>query len=105
MKRQRKRNPMTIRYVLLGIVLLIGEIGGLIVGSASIFEMVTLDLIVFVPIIIKRFKYNTDLGNMVIEGFILGAIWLAIWVAAIYISKDNPLLNKIVSWPIGVWGI
>lgn len=64
MKRQRKRNPMTIRYVLLGIVLLIGEIGGLIVGSASIFEMVTLDLIVFVPIIIKRFKYNTDLGNI-----------------------------------------
>ena len=105
MKRQRKRNPMTIRYVLLGIVLLIGEIGGLIVGSASIFEMVTLDLIVFVPIIIKRFKYNTDLGNMLTEGFILGAIWLAIWVAAIYISKDNPLLNKIVSWPMGVWGI
>ena len=57
MKRQRKRNPMTIRYVLLGIVLLIGEIGGLIVGSASIFEMVTLDLIVFVPIIIKRFNH------------------------------------------------
>ena len=55
MKRQRKRNPMTIRYVLLGIVLLIGEIGGLIVGSASIFEMVTLDLILFVPIFIKRF--------------------------------------------------
>ena len=80
MKRQRKRNPMTIRYVLLGIVLLIGEIGGLIVGSASIFEMVTLDLIVFVPIIIKRFKYNTDLGNMLIEGFILGAIWLAICI-------------------------
>ena len=105
MKRQRKRNPMTIRYVLLGIVLLIGEIGGLIVGSASIFEMVTLDLILFAPIIIKRFKYNTDHGNMLIEGFIRGAIWLAIWVAAIYISKDNPLLNKIVSWPMGVWGI
>ena len=105
MKRQWKRFPLSIRYVLLGIVLLIGEIGGLIVGSASIFEMVTLDLIVFVPIIIKRFKYNTDLGNMLIEGFILGAIWLAIWVAAIYISKDNPLLDKIVSWPMGVWGI
>ena len=105
MKRQRKRNPMTIRYMLLGIVLLIGEIGGLIVGSASIFEMVTLDLIVFVPIIIKRFKYNTDLGNMLREGFILGAILLAIGVAAIYISKDNPLLDKIVSWPMGVWGI
>ena len=43
--------------------------------------------------------------DMLIEGFIRGAIWLAIWVAAIYISKDNPLLNKIVSWPIGVWGI
>ena len=93
------------RYVLICITIIIGEIGGLIVGSASIFEMVTLDLILFAPIIIKRFKYNTDLGNMLIEGFIRGAIWLALWVAAIYISKDNPLLNKIVSWPMGVWGI
>ncbi len=105
MKRQRKRNPMTIRYVLICIAILIPQIVGIIGNSGSIFEMVTLDLVLFVSIFIKRFKYNTDLGNMLIEGFIRGAIWLAIWVAAIYISKDNPLLNKIVSWPIGVWGI
>lgn len=105
MKRQRKDISKNTKYLLLFITLLISEIGGLIVGSASIFEMVTLDLILLVPIIIKRFKYNTDLGNMLIEGFIRGAIWIAIWVAAIYISKDNPLLDKIVSWPMGVWGI
>lgn len=105
MKRQRKDISKNTKYILVCIALLIGEIGGLIVGSASIFEMVTLDLILLVPIIIKRFKYNTDLGNMLIEGFIRGAIWIAIWVAAIYISKDNPLLDKIVSWPMGVWGI
>lgn len=91
--------------MLICIAILIPQIVGIIGNSGSIFEMVTLDLILFVPIFIKRFKYNTDLGNMLIEGFIRGAIWLAIWVAAIYISKDNPLLNKIVSWPMGVWGI
>ena len=67
MKRQRKRNPMTIRYVLICIAILIPQIVGIIGNSGSIFEMVTLDLILFVPIFIKRFKYNTDLGNMLIE--------------------------------------
>ena len=99
MKRQRKRNPMTIRYVLLGIVLLIGEIGGLIVGSASIFEMVTLDLIVFVPIIIKRFKYDTDLGAMLIAGFIRTAIWAVAFVGGVYLVRNNPLIYKILLWP------
>lgn len=101
MKRQRKRNPMTIRYVLICIAILIPQIAGIIGNSGSIFEMVTLDLILFAPIIIKRFKYNTDLGNMLIEGFIRGAIWLAIYVAMIYISRGNPLLVKIVDWPLG----
>ena len=100
MKRQRKRNPMTIRYVLLGIVLLICEIGGLIVGSASIFEMVTLDLILLVPIIIKRFKYDTDLGAMLIEGFIRTAIWAVAFVGGVYLVRNNPLIYKILIWPV-----
>lgn len=99
MKRQRKRNPMTIRYVLLCIVLLIGEIGGIVTKSASVIELVSLDLVVLAPILIKRFKYDTDLGAMLIEGFIRTAIWAVAFVGGVYLVRNNPLIYKILLWP------
>ena len=101
MKKQRKGITKSTKYILVCIAIIISEIGGIIVRSASIFEIIALNLIVFVPILIKKYKYETDFGIMLIGGLIRGAIWLAVWVAMIYISKDNPLLDKIVSWPIG----
>ena len=101
MKKQRKGITKSTKYILVCIAIIISEIGGIIVRSASIFEVIALNLIVFVPILIKKYKYETDFGTILIGGLIRGAIWLAVWVAMIYISKDNPLLDKIVSWPIG----
>lgn len=100
MKRQHKEISKNFKYVLVCLALIIGEAGGIIVKSASVFSMVTLNLIVFVPIFVKRYKYDTDLGNMMVGGLIRGAIWFGLWVASIYISRGYPLLEKIVDWPL-----
>ena len=99
MKRQRKRNPMTMRYVLLCIALLIGEIGSIVTKSASVFELVSLDLVVLAPILIKRFKYDTDLGAMLIEGFIRTAIWAVAFIGGACLFETDSLIFKILLWP------
>ena len=79
--------------------LLIGEIGSIVTKSASVIELVSLDLFVFAPIIIKRFKYDTDLGAMLIAGFIRTAIWAVAFVGGVYLVRNNPLIYKILLWP------
>lgn len=101
MKRQRKEISKNFKYVLVCLALIVGEVVGIIGRSASVFTIVTLDLIVFVPIFIKRYKYDTDLGDMMVGGLIRAAIWTALWIASLYISRGHPLLEKIVGWPLG----
>ena len=56
MKRQRKDISKNTKYILVCIALLIGEIGSIVTKSASVIELVSLDLVVLAPILIKRFK-------------------------------------------------
>ena len=68
MKRQRKDISKNTKYLLLFITLLIGEIGSIVTKSASVIELVSLDLVVLAPILIKRFKYDTDPGRYANRG-------------------------------------
>ncbi len=100
MKRQRKEISKNFKYVLVCLALIVGELGGVLTSSATLFEVVSLDLIVFVPIFIKRYKYNTDMGSMMISGLIRTAIWTALWAGMAFLSRYNPVVDKIVGWPI-----
>ena len=44
-----------------------------------------LDLIVVIPILIKRYKYDIDLGTMLVEGLLRAAIWAAIFLGAAFL--------------------
>ena len=100
MKRQRKEISKNFKYVLVCLALIVGELGGVLTSSATLFEVVSLDLIVFVPIFIKRYRYNTDMGSMMISGLIRTAIWTALWASMAFLSRYNPVVDKIVGWPI-----
>ena len=100
MKIQRKKISKNFKYVLVCLALIVGELGGVLTSSATLFEVVSLDLIVFVPIFIKRYKYNTDMGSMMISGLIRTAIWTALWAGMAFLSRYNPVVDKIVGWPI-----
>lgn len=69
-------------------------------AKASVFMVVSLYSIVIIPIIIKKFKYETDFGSMMISGLIRTGIWLAIWIAMAFLSRISPLAAKISLWPI-----
>ena len=99
MKRQRKDISKNTKYILVCIALLIGEIGSIVTKSASVFELVSLDLFVFAPIIIKRFKYDTDLGAMLIGGFIRTAIWAVAFIGGACLVETDSLIYKILLWP------
>ena len=100
MKRQRREISKNFKYVLVCLALIVGELGGVLTSSATLFEVVSLDLIVFVPIFIKRYKYNTDMGSMMISGLIRTAVWTALWTGMAFLSRYNPVVDKIVGWPI-----
>lgn len=100
MKRQREDISKNTKYILVCIAIVISEIGGIIAKSASVFEVVGLDMVVLVPIIVKRFKYDTDFGKMLIEGLIRGVIWAAVWIGVAFLAKSNPLIMRIATWPI-----
>lgn len=100
MKRQHKEISKNFKYVLVCLALIVGELGGVLTSSATLFEVVSLDLIVFVPIFIKRYRYNTDMGSMMISGLIRTAIWTALWAGMAFLSRYNPVVDKIVGWPI-----
>ena len=56
-------------------------------------------MVVLAPILIKRFKYDTDLGAMLIEGFIRTAIWAVAFVGGVYLFETDSLIFKILLWP------
>lgn len=73
--------------------------GYIVTKSASVFELVSLDLFVFAPILIKRFKYDTDLGAMLIGGFIGTAIWAFAFIGGACLFETDSLIFKILLWP------
>ena len=100
MRRQRKTYSKQTGFIWVCIALVISAVGGVVTKSASVFEVVMLDLIVVIPILIKRYKYDIDLGTMLVEGLLRAAIWAAIFLGAAFLSKNSAVLEKIVYWPI-----
>ena len=100
MRRQRKTYSKQTGFIWVCIALVISAVGGVVTKSASVFEVVMLDLIVVIPILIKRYKYDTDLGSMLVGGLLRGAIWTGLFIGMAILSRNNPLIEKIVLWPI-----
>ena len=69
-------------------------------AKASVFMVVSLYSIVIIPIIIKKFKYETDFGSMMISGLIRTAIWTVILALMALLSRNNALIDKILFWPM-----
>ena len=89
MRRQRKTYSKQTGFIWVCIALVISAVGGVVTKSASVFEVVMLDLIVVIPILIKRYKYDIDLGSMLVEGLLRAAIWAAIFLGAAFLSKNS----------------
>lgn len=87
-------------YIWVSIALFAIAIIELIAKGASAFMVVSLYSIVIIPILVKKFKYETDFGSMMISGLIRTGIWLAIWIAMAFLSRISPLAAKISLWPI-----
>lgn len=87
-------------YIWVSIALIAVAVMELAAKGASIFMVVSLYLIVIIPILVKKFKYETDFGSMMISGLIRTGIWLAIWIAMAFLSRISPSAAKISLWPI-----
>lgn len=48
---------------------------------------------------INRFKYDTDLGAMLIGGFIRTAIWAFAFIGGACLFETDSLIFKILLWP------
>lgn len=100
MRKHRKTYSKRTGVIWVCVALIISSIGGVITKSASVFEVVLLNLMVIIPILIKRYKYDTDLGTMLAEGLLRATIGVAIFLGAAFLSKNSAVLEKIVYWPI-----
>lgn len=69
-------------------------------AKASVFMVVSLYSIVIIPILVKKFKYETDFGSMMISGLIRTAIWTVILALMALLSRNNALIDKILFWPM-----
>ena len=68
--------------------------------GASVFMVVSLYSIVIIPILVKKFKDETDFGSMMIAGLIRAAIWTVILIVMALLSRNNALIDKILFWPM-----
>lgn len=101
MRRHRKTySKQTGGLILACITLLVIFVVAVIAKRTSVFIGSTFYLIVIVPIIIKKWKYDTDLGTMLVGGLLRGAIWTGLFIGMAILSRNNPLIDKIVLWPI-----
>lgn len=100
MRKQRRMNSKKRGLILACITLLVVAVVAVIVKYTSVFIVGTFYSIVIVPIIIKRWKYDTDLGTMLMGGLLRGAIWVGIFIGMAILSKNSPLIDKIILWPI-----
>lgn len=69
-------------------------------AKASVFMVVSLYSFVLIPILVKKFKYETDFGSMMISGLIRTAIWTVILALMALLSRNNALIDKILFWPM-----
>lgn len=100
LRRQRKTYSKQTGLILACITLLVIFVVAVIAKRTSVFIGSTFYLIVIVPIIIKKWKYDTDLGTMLVGGLLRGAIWTGLFIGMAILSRNNPLIDKIVLWPI-----
>ena len=100
LRRQRKTYSKQTGLILACITLLVIFVVAVIAKRTSVFIGSTFYLIVIVPIIIKKWKYDTDLGTMLVGGLLRGAIWTGLFIGMAILSRNNPLIEKIVLWPI-----
>ena len=100
LRRQRKTYSKQTGLILACITLLVIFVVAVIAKRTSVFIGSTFYLIVIVPIIIKSWKYDTDLGTMLVGGLLRGAIWTGLFIGMAILSRNNPLIEKIVLWPI-----
>ena len=100
LRRQRKTYSKQTGLILACITLLVIFVVAVIAKRTSVFIGSTFYLIVIVPIIIKSWKYDTDLGTMLMGGLLRGAIWTGLFIGMAILSRNNPLIEKIVLWPI-----
>ena len=99
MRRHRKTYSKQTGLILACITLLVVFVVAVIAKRTSVFIGSTFYLIVIVPII-KSWKYDTDLGTMLVGGLLRGAIWTGLFIGMAILSRNNPLIEKIVLWPI-----
>ena len=62
--------------------------------------MIFAKLVPWIKTSLLLFKYDTDLGAMLIEGFIRTALWAVAFVGGVYLVRNNPLIYKILIWPV-----
>lgn len=61
--------------------------------------MIFAKLVPWIKTSLLLFKYDTDLGAMLIEGFIRTAIWAVAFVGGACLVETDSLIYKILLWP------
>ena len=61
--------------------------------------MIFAKLVPWIKASLLLFKYDTDLGAMLIEGFIRTAIWAVAFVGGACLVETDSLIFKILLWP------
>lgn len=97
---KKNRNTNKIRWIAVWITLGVLGIMSIIMNRASVYEIVSLFLFVFLPIIVDRYKNNTDKGTMIVRCLLLGFLWIGIFFILIKVSENHPVLDKILFWPM-----
>ena len=61
--------------------------------------MIFAKLVPWIKTSLLLFKYDTDLGAMLIEGFIRTAIWAFAFIGGACLFETDSLIFKILLWP------
>ena len=61
--------------------------------------MIFAKLVPWIKTSLLLFKYDTDLGAMLIEGFIRTAIWAFAFIGGACLFETDSLIYKILLWP------
>lgn len=61
--------------------------------------MIFAKLVPWIKTSLLLFKYDTDLGAMLIEGLIRTAIWAVAFIGGACLVETDSLIYKILLWP------
>lgn len=100
MRKPRRTYSRKTSYIWVSIALIAVAVMELAAKGASVFMVVSLYSIVIIPILVKKFKYETDFRSMMISGLIRAAIWTVILIVMALLSRNNALIDKILFWPM-----